>query len=70
MGAGVSAAVSEYACEGGFVSRSDCRFVEFEEGIIRIEEVVGTEGVLEDRDRSGALACASAACELLLLLRL
>jgi len=69
LGAGVSEGVSEYACEGGFVSSNDCRFAETDDGTVRIVDVAGTEGVLAARDRSvsGALTCASAASELLLL---
>ena len=36
MGAGVFDAVSEYACEGGFVSSSDWRLDEFEDGILQM----------------------------------
>jgi len=69
MGAGVFDAVSEYACEGGFVSSSDWRLDEFEDGTVRMVEVVEGKVVLEGRDRSesAALTCASAGCELLLL---
>ena len=51
LGAGVSEGVSEYACEGGFVSSNDCRFAETDDGTVRIVDVAGTEGMLAARDR-------------------